>query len=298
MKCILRLFIFILFFSLKGAFSVYAGEKRALLIGISSYPTYKTHTEFEWPSIHGANDVLLLTKTLQAQGFKVKKLLNEKATAKNIRKSLEVLCLAIQPGDEVYIHFSGHGQSYEDFSGDEEDGWDESIIPYDAKIRYDSVIYDGSAHILDDELEQYLTDIRIKAGANGFVYMVLDACHMGGASRGGEVDDEICFVRGSDKGFSLSGKIYAPKIDKRGTIPIQSVPDWADICVLEACRAYQTNAEIKQEGVYYGPLSFYINQAVQKKNLTPTLRWVEDVQFWMERDKRLIRQNMVIETSR
>lgn len=297
MRLFRKRLVFILLFALSGMLGVYAGGKRALLIGISTYPTDK-YVDFAWSSIHGANDVELLSKTLHNKGFKIKRLLNERATAKNIRKSLNALCEETMPGDVVYIHFSGHGQSYEDFSGDEQDGWDEAIVPYDAKIKYDKEIYDGSAHILDDELEQYLLAIRAKAGEEGMVYVVLDACHMGGASRGEDTEDEICFVRGSDMGFSPSGKVYAPPIDKRGTMPLEVVSGSADIYVLEACRAYQTNAEIRQEGVYYGPLSFYINQVIKETDIARTQSWIEKVRALMERDKRLIRQNMVIEKSR
>lgn len=37
-----------------------AAEKRALLIGISDYPTVKGHPELEWSDIHGANDVVTI----------------------------------------------------------------------------------------------------------------------------------------------------------------------------------------------------------------------------------------------
>lgn len=291
---IFSLILFILAF----AFYAEAAGKRALLIGISDYPTVKGHPELEWSDIHGANDVVTLAPTLKKQGFKTTSLTDSKATAAHIRKAFRQLEASATAGDLIYIHFSGHGQAVEDTNGDEADGWDEAIIPYDARIKYAKGIYEGENHILDDELESYFTAIRNKIGRNGYLYIVLDACHMGGASRGDEEEEDELFVRGTDKGFSPTGKRYIPKIDRRGNMRVTSSgSNQSGICILEACRAYQTNAEIKQNGKYYGPLTYYINQYLTDKTLTSNNSWVESVRTLMNKDKRLIKQNMVIESN-
>lgn len=279
-------------------FNADAVEKRALLIGISDYPTVKGHPELEWCDIHGANDIVTLTPTLKKQGFKITSLTDSKATAVNIRKAFHQLEASATTGDLIYIHFSGHGQAVEDKNGDEIDGWDEAIIPYDARIKYTKGTYEGENHILDDELESYFTAIRNKIGRGGYLYIILDACHMGGASRGDEEEEDEIFIRGTDNGFSPSGKRYIPKIDRRGNMKVSSSGgNLSGICILEACRAYQTNAEIKQNGKYYGPLSYYINQYLTNNDLTSNISWVESVRALMNKDKRLIKQNMVIESN-
>lgn len=275
----------------------YAGGKRALLIGISDYPSHKGNSDISWPSIHGANDVIIISKTLKRQGFSINSLTNKQATAKQIRQAFKKLVDESKPGDLVYIHFSGHGQAYEDYSGDEADGWDEALVPYDAMMQYRQGVYDGSNHILDDEIDGYLTDIRKKVGKTGFVYVVLDACHMGGASRGDEIEEDETFIRGTDQGFTSKGKKYIPKIDRRGNISAKAGSALSGLCVLEACRSYQTNFEIKQNGTYYGPLTYYVNQCLQSKNLTADINWIESVRSLMNKDKRLVKQNMVSETS-
>ncbi len=292
----MKSWIITLILFLFGVRAAHAGDKRALLIGISQYPSQRS-PELTWSPIHGANDVALIKKTLQKQGYAVTTLTNANATASNIRSAFVKLEKQVKPDDIVYIHFSGHGQAYEDASGDEADGWDEAIVPYDAMLQFKQGVYDGSRHILDDELEQYLTVIRKKAGKNGHVYVVLDACHMGGASRGDEMEEDELFIRGTDKGFSPTGKKYIPKIDRRGNMRIQSHPAMASICIIEACRAYQTNAEIKQGGQYFGPLTYYINQTLQNVRLSSDTGWVETVRSFMGKDRRLIKQNMVTEKS-
>lgn len=293
MKSLLSIFI-----SLLICLSIEAANKRALLIGVSDYPLHRTWVEGSWSQVHGTNDVSIIGQTLGQQGFKITKLLNKNATAANIRKALDKLAHECKKGDLVYVQFSGHGQAYEDLSGDEADGWDEAIIPYDAMMHYKKGVYEGANHILDDELEKFLTTIRTKVGKEGFVYVVLDACHMGGASRGDEQEEDEIFVRGTDKGFSPHGKKYIPRIDRRGNMKVSSKgTSLGNICILEACRAYQTNSEIKEGGKYYGPLTYYINKHLTHNKLTTNTSWTETVRSMMNKDKRLIKQNMVVENS-
>ena len=216
--------------------SVWAGSKRALIIGLSQYPKYR-QAQLDWQNIHGANDAALISKTLRKQGFSIHLLTNRQATAQSIRKALHTLERQTHKGDLVYIHFSGHGQPVEDGNGDEPDGWDEAIVPYNAGQRYVAHVYTGQNHIIDDELNVYVTNIRKKAGRTGFVYVVLDACYAGGSSRGEEEEDSV-FVRGTNIGFSRSGKPFIPKIDPRPVIRISGGANMAATCYLEACRPY------------------------------------------------------------
>lgn len=269
-----------------------AQTKRALVIGISDYPQ---DSENSWGLIHGANDADLLSSTLNKQGFKTNKLTNKKATASNIRKELSLFVEDIKNGDVVYLHFSGHGQPVEDLDGDEADGWDEAIVPYDARMVYKANEYEGANHITDDELNGYFNAIRTNIGTDGFLYVVIDACHAGSSYRGEEEEEVI--TRGTNKGFSASGKMFSPPIDKRGRITIDNTEGMSNICVLEACRAYQVNSEIKENGVFYGALSYYINEVIQNQPITKDTTWTNEVSQKMNNDTRLVRQNIVIETS-
>ena len=272
-------------------------EKKAFLVGISNYTSNEEETsEDSWSNIHGANDIELISRTLQKQKFNVTKLLNKEATASRIRKDLSTFISSCKVGDIVYIHFSCHGQPAEDIDGDEDDGWDEALVPYDALKVYMQGKYTGENHITDDELNGYLNSIRQKVGLNGLVYVIIDACHAGTSYRGEEEDS--VFVRGTNIGFSSSGKLFAPKIDKRGMYKIEKKPNLSDICLLEACRSYQVNNEIREGGTYYGSLSFYINKVLGDMELSKDTSWIQKVNQMMNSDVRLIRQNMVVETSK
>lgn len=275
----------------------YSQSKRAFMVGISNYSSNKQFADGKgWDDIHGENDVKLIIPTLKKQGFTIQKLCNKEATASKIRKALKSFSGKCKPGDIAYLHFSCHGQPFEDYNGDESDGWDEALIPFDALKVYQQGKYTGENHIIDDELNGYLKTIRNRIGPKGIVYVVIDACHAGSSYRGEEDEDSIV-IRGTDKGFSRTNKQYAPRIDKRGKIKVEKSAQMANICILEACRSYQVNSEIRVEGKYYGSLSYYVNKVLQSVKLDMGISWMERVAQQMNKDVRLVRQNAVIETS-
>jgi hypothetical protein len=73
---------------------------------------------------------------------------------------------ALQPGDTLFVTFSGHGSRLLDVDGDEWDGWDETWCLHDAEL-------------IDDELAGYWR--QLPAGARAVV--VSDSCFAGGAGR-------------------------------------------------------------------------------------------------------------------
>lgn len=291
-------FFKVLLFSilLLGAFSVNAATKRALLIGISDYGNAKEDIN-KWSNISGANDISLLTPLLKKQGFVVTSLINSQATYKGIKNAFEKLINDCKKGDTVYLHFSMHGQPFEDMNGDESDGWDEALIPVDAQMKYKKGVYEGKNHLLDDELEVYFNRIRSKIGTSGQLVVVMDACHSGGGVRG--EDDH---VRGTQKVFTRSGKEYKP--DKtRETNDYFKVPTktgQSPIICIEACRSYQNNTEVEDANTkkWYGSLSYYIAQAMRKNKVVGSHEWVEAIRNGMGKDERLSEQNMVIERSK
>lgn len=272
-----------------------AQNKIALLVGISDYPEYPIE-DASWSKIHGANDIQLISPLLAEQGFVVTTLLNESATHEAIENNFKTLENYIHHGDIVYIHLSGHGQAVEDEDGDEADGWDEAFIPYDAERSYREDGYHGENHLLDDELNGYLISIRRKIGTTGIVYVAMDACHAGSAYRG--EDDDDLFERGTNEGFSKTSKPYLGFFtDTRKILKVEGQNDLASIYILEACRHYQVNTEIKQDGEYYGPLSYYISQQLLTMQLSFDTKWIEEVSKNMNKDTRLKYQDMVIESS-
>ncbi|SNR63068.1 Caspase domain-containing protein [Lutibacter agarilyticus] len=174
-KIILLLFIL---FSLQ-----IQAKKRALIIAVGDYPK-----ESKWGAISSVNDVPLIKNSLLNNGFleeDIVVLLDANATKQGILTALETLQSKSGKGDIIVIHYSGHGQQIFDDNGDEIDGKDESIVPYDAFARY-SDIYKGQNHLRDDEIGNIITGFRNKLGKKGQLLVILDSCHSGSATRGGK----------------------------------------------------------------------------------------------------------------
>ena len=268
-----------------------AQTKRALVVGISEYQKVG---ENSWATIHGANDAALITPVLKKQGYKVTKICNKDATANRIRKELKTLVSSCKRGDIVYLHFSCHGQPFEDFNGDEEDGWDESIVPVDAYKLYKKGTYEGQKHLTDDLLNKYIKKLREKIGPTGFLYVVIDACHAGTSSR---ANDET--ARGTHVGFTYNNKVFKPSASKKSHYRIEASSKQANILFIEACRPDQVNTEIKVDGKRFGPLSYNIAQALSGFTLTTNANdFVESIKRTMMNTGRWPNnQNLVIETS-
>lgn len=232
-----------------------AQRKRAFMVGISHYDT--ALTGYQWNNIHGAEDVRLLSPILKKQGFDLTTLTDEQATFENITNQMSQFINKTRKGDIVYIHFSTHGQPVEDLNGDEEDGWDEAIIPIDAYKYYKKGVYEGKKHLLDDQLNTYVKKLRDKIGPTGFLYVVIDACHAGTSSR---ANDET--VRGTKVGFTYHKKVFKPSANKKSHYKIAPSAKQSHVLYLEACRPDQVNMEIKVSDKRYGPLSYNIAQAL------------------------------------
>ena len=234
-----------------ASYNLSHATKRALVIGIGNYPEASG-----WAKINGDKDLPIVRDMLLANGFQSKdivELKNESATADAIRKALDALVSKAAKGDVIYIHFSGHGQQITDLHGDEEDGFDEAWIPIDAQFSYAKGKYEGENHIVDDQLNQWLSQLRSKVGTTGKITVVADACQSGGGSRGDEDETEYV-VRGTSDAFVIPGNTK-PFSGEVGTI------DWIFI---SACKSYQCNYEYKGTG----SLTYALGQ--QKANLSST----------------------------
>lgn len=288
----MRFRLFLMMIAMLLSSTVYAQRKRAFLVGISHYDT--ALTGYQWNNISGVEDVDLLTPALKKQGFTIATLLDKQATFDNIVSQIAQFANKTKKGDIVYIHFSTHGQPVEDLNGDEEDGWDEAIVPIDAYKIYKKGTYEGKKHLLDDQLNVYVKKLREKIGPKGFLYVVIDACHAGTSSR---ANDET--VRGTNVGFTYNNKVFKPSKTKKSHYRIEASPKQSNVLFIEACRPDQVNTEIQVHGKRFGPLSYNIAQALSVFSLNTNANdFVESIKrslmttgLWPNN------QNLVIETS-
>ena len=66
-------------------------------------------------------------------------------TRQNIIQAMGWLARDARPGDSLFFHYSGHGGRQRDTDGDEDDGYDETILPVDfqktGQITDDVIIF-------------------------------------------------------------------------------------------------------------------------------------------------------------
>ena len=237
--------------------------KRALLIGIGKYPTSETG----WKQIHGDADVKLLSSALKTQKFTdVTTLINNKATKSAIITEFKKLHKKCQAGDIVYIHFSGHGQPVLDVNGDETSGFDEAVVPYDAyqSTKTQKGQYDGRKHLIDDELNPLLDNIKVKIGSSGKLCVVIDACYSRDMERGDVTDIEDEDILNSDRSSDLplcpADTSYLKNLPKPNRFS-----KGASMYILTACLNTERNFECKTiQGKMYGSLSYYIYSLLKK----------------------------------
>ena len=145
-------------------------EKRALIVGLGNYGP-----DTEWLKTHGDHDANIMAKEIKSIGFNhYKKLLNNQATKKNILGELNALYDSCKQGDIVLFYFAGHGQLILDYNAEEQDGYDESLVLYNAPKSFDAV-YNNEAHLLDDEISEIVNRFRIKLGSEGQFILIVDA---------------------------------------------------------------------------------------------------------------------------
>lgn len=175
--------LFIAFLSLSFSVS-FSQTKRALIIAIGNYPSNSG-----WDFINSANDVPMIQSALLKQNFlpeNITILKDAQATKKGIENAFEALLHSSNSGDIVVIHVSSHGEQIEDNDGDEADGLDEAIVPYDAIYSEDKSKFHtiSAGYLRDDEFGEILTNLRNKLGKNGDILVTMDACHSGSGTRG------------------------------------------------------------------------------------------------------------------
>jgi hypothetical protein len=138
--------------------------KLALCIGVNDYPG--TGSDLAG-CVNDAND---WKQALEARGFDVETLLDRQATGKAMRAGMRDLLARAAGGDTVVIQFSGHGSFVPDTNGDESDGTDECLCPYDVEKK---------GPVTDDDLFEIFS--AREPGVR--LVMFSDSCHSGTVAR-------------------------------------------------------------------------------------------------------------------
>jgi hypothetical protein len=145
--------------------------RKALCIGINNYPG----TDMDLRGcVNDAEDWLA---ELTTRGYAVQKLTDAQATKAALVSAIRGLAGGAASGDSVVITYSGHGTYAPDENGDEPDGLDEGLCPYDIK--------QGNV-LIDDEIHQLFA----QRAAGVRILLISDSCHSGTVIRAAPADPQ------------------------------------------------------------------------------------------------------------
>jgi hypothetical protein len=265
---------------------------KALLVGINAYPSA--------PLRGCVNDITEMHKLLKQRNptGKFQVLADHEATADAILSGLAWLAEpdgGTTGGGTRVFHFSGHGTFVADKNGDERDGRDECICPYDY----------ASGGLLDDDRLHHAYQ---RFDRRDHLLLVMDSCHSGTVQRDPESDRVYRFILPS-KGELRKCARAAELADTRRAewmagyaegnvagLKGASTTDFEALIqdavrkaarlydrrhygldtvrgngvLIAGCRSDQTSADARFGSVYHGALTYYLLQALRSG--TPTYR--------------------------
>jgi hypothetical protein len=210
-------------------------------------------------------------------GTAIKVLTNEQATAANIEKEFRHwLIEGTQPGDRVFFLYAGHGSQLPDDNGDEEDGLDETIAPYDVNPET------GSGEIRDDVFDEMIAQLSGRRAV-----LVFDSCHSGTISR--DIPKLHAFPRGGGArylprpdqfkalaareatSYSVEGAPRSRDLKRvGGFLDSSKVKTLSGVVVISAAASTQRAYPLEVGGTLRGALSYVF--ADEQQGSLPTLR--------------------------
>lgn len=226
-------------------------SKRALLIGINRYA-------IPGNDLRGCvNDVRNVASALQdCFGFlpaDITTLLDEQATKAAMQEGITSLITSGQPGDTLYLHYSGHGANVVDTNSDEPDGRDEILCPHDL---------DWNDPLSDDWLRSTFDQLNPAASLT----VVMDCCHSGSNTREPLAPDAPVIPRympnpdDEQAGGAFTGR--RKRASRRtNDVTVVNITE----ALLAGCRDWQTSADATIDGEFNGALTYYLVEAMRSQ---------------------------------
>lgn len=214
--------------------------KQALCIGINDYPG----TDNELSGC--VNDAHDWADALTERGYAVTLLLDGQATHAALTQALTQLVKAAVPGGSVVITYSGHGTWVPDSSGDEPDGRDEALCPYDLA---------SAGPLLDDEIR----DIFALRAAEARVLLISDSCHSGSVTRGREddLDPDLARARFMPLASWMAPDELPPATTASTTVKRKGLAQSGGDLLLAGCTDKQFSFDTRFKGRPNGAFTYY-----------------------------------------
>ena len=260
-------------------------HRLALIVGLSQYARGRDYP-LDWWDLDTRSDVALMRRALVERfGFAdgdVLVITDAGATRQAVLDAFRAHLIArTQPGDTILVYFAGHGRQVLDDDGDEPDGLDECLVPFDYVSQPAA---DGARMgIRDDQVAALLRELRGKmlgpdGALLGSIAVVLDCGFAGGVTEDPSPDPR---VRGRGWVECLDGHPPVAGGDAQPESASGLLGEWEALrsgyVVLSACRSDQTAVEVTDDaGCTCGALTHFLSQALMQARPGDTWRDVFD----------------------
>ncbi|HEX8139353.1 MAG TPA: caspase family protein [Pyrinomonadaceae bacterium] len=265
-----------------------APQKWALLIGVNEYPRMQSRYHLKGC----VNDVNAIEELLASEQFgfprqNILKLTSPAGdgellpTRANILEAFRKHLVEnerIKASDIVVVYYSGHGSQIPDEEGDEEDGYDETIVPCDGgpdRSRREDV-----TDIRDDEISALLDEL---AARTTNINLFFDSCHSGSITRVMLAEEGLS--EGQDRYLPPATYEVSPGLKaRRSTVRSMGPSDWLPLSdgyvVITACRASERSREENFFSSFWfkrhGILTYYLLKAMRNVGAQSTYRDIWD----------------------
>ena len=211
-------------------------NKNALLIGCNYIGTKN--------ELNGCiNDIENIQNKLKNQyGFNSIVIMTDntikKPTKANILDEIKFLLTNSNPGDKLFLGFSGHGTNTKDTNGDEKDGLDEMFVPLDFNC------------ISDDEIKICINNYLKK---DVTLFALFDCCYSGTI-------------------LDLRYQYFDSENYDNSSENIKETETIGNLIMISGCMDNQTSADAYINSKYQGAMTWSFLDTVNK---TPNLTWIE-----------------------
>jgi len=238
-------------------------SKNALCIGINDYPGTAN-------DLSGCvNDAHDWAAELDSRGYTVTKMLDKKATHAAMAKAIGSLVKDAKKGDSVIITYSGHGTWVPDSSGDEPDGRDEGLCPWDIT---------SAGPLLDD-------DIRVlfaKRSSGVRILLISDSCHSGTVTKGDDSDLDVGAARA--RFLPLEAWMPANELPAASARPLTLVSglkrSGGDL-LLAGCQDTEYSWDTSFQGRPNGAFTYYALKTLREKKPTTYAAWFAAIRAYL-----------------
>ncbi|WP_448875324.1 caspase family protein [Desulfobulbus propionicus] len=238
-------------------------SKKALCIGINDYPGTANDLS---GCVNDAND---WTQVLTQNGFSVEQLLDAAATKAAMVAAIGNMIDNAVKGDSLIFTYSGHGTWVPDRSGDEPDGRDEALCPYDLSTK---------GALLDDEIHTLFS----RRAPGVLIVLISDSCHSGSVTRGSEedIDPDVPRIRFMPPEAWMAREDLPPAA-LRMAIPRGGFTRAGGDLLLAGCRDTEYSYDTRFKGRPNGAFTYYALKTLREAQPSTYEKWFNAIRAYL-----------------